>query len=72
MISTWLDLFVALSPLVSGVAGYLLGGAAARRQIGKREAYCDGLMNPPHDFSWPGRPMRIIEAEIIETAVRGD
>lgn len=36
--SVWIDLFIALSPLVSGVAGYLLGGAAARRQIGKREA----------------------------------
>ncbi|MET3790682.1 hypothetical protein [Aquamicrobium terrae] len=38
MISTWLDLFVALSPVVTGFAGYLLGRAAARHEIIKREA----------------------------------
>ncbi len=38
MISTWLDLFVALSPVVTGISGYFFGRSAARHQISKREA----------------------------------
>lgn len=49
--------------------GIILGGAAATYRIGKRQA--PGRVSRD-DFSWPGKPLRIIEAETIDAALRGD
>lgn len=38
MISTWADLFFTLLPFGTAIAGYLVGGAAARNAVRKREA----------------------------------
>lgn len=38
MITTWADLFFAILPFGTGIAGYLIGGWASRVQIRNREA----------------------------------
>lgn len=60
---TWLTVFVA------GTSFGILIGAAAALAIQKRQAAAD---NPSTDMSFAGKPMLVIDAEVIETALRGD
>lgn len=57
-----------ITHLIAFAVGALCAGSYAGFKIGKRQA--PGTVS--RDFSWPGHPMRIIDAEVIETAVRGD
>lgn len=72
---TFTDLVWSLLPFATFAAGYAL----ARIEIAHRERKAtdrQGFVGAA-DFSWPGRPMRIVDAEVltpddIDTAVRGD
>jgi hypothetical protein len=62
-------MIAVLTHVAAFVAGSIVAWATAFHFIRKREA-------PGHvsrgDFSWPGKPLHIIEAEAIDAALRGD
>lgn len=62
-------MMAALTHVAAFLAGSIVAWAAALYLIRKREA--PGRVSRG-DFSWPGKPLHIIEAEAIDAALRGD
>lgn len=62
-------MMAVLTHLAAFLAGSIVAWAAAFIAIRKREA--PGRVSRG-DFSWPGKPLHIIEAEAIDAALRGD
>jgi hypothetical protein len=62
-------MIAVLSHIAAFMAGSIGAWAAAFYFIRKREA--PGRVSRG-DFSWPGKPLHIIEAEAIDAALRGD